>query len=213
MALSCIVFDCDGVVLESVDSKNRAFSKVCDEVAPDFTARFTAYAARNGGVSRVERFAWLVRERFGRDITPEETRTMCEKLTAYSFDAVLESPLVPGFLDVAESRLGKTPMYVASGTPHYELAEILTRRGLDRYFAGIFGSPPAKAALLTSILRSVGVDPRSAVMVGDSKVDADAALIAGAKFYGRGKFFASGPHPWGEDLAGLAAFLEAVESE
>lgn len=208
MALSCIIFDCDGIIMESVDAKNTALARICNELDPAFTKLFTAYVELHGGMSRVEKFAWLIREMYGREITPEESRALCAKVPEYSLQAVLDSPLVPGFLDVAKRWRGRVPMYVASGTPHYELVEVLHKRGLDRYFTGICGTPPAKAALLINILREAGADPKHTVMVGDSKTDEDAALIAGTLFYGRGPFFADGRHPWGDDLTGLNEFLE-----
>ena len=213
MALECIIFDCDGVILESVDAKNQAFVRVCSDIDPAFCGLFQAFTELHGGMSRTEKFAWLIREIHGREITAEEMRGLCEKFVRYCREAVLASPLVPGFEDTAKRWLGKTPMYVASGTPHYELVEILEARGLDRYFAGILGTPPAKAALLVNILRDAGANPNATVMVGDSKTDADAALIAGTKFYGRGPFFAGKPCPNGPDLTGLNAFLERLALE
>lgn len=213
MALECLVFDCDGVILESVDVKNAAFARVCREIDPAYESLFAAYVALHGGVSRMEKFAWLIREIYGRDISPEELRAMGGKFIGYCREAVMETPLVPGFEAAAERWFGRVPLYVASGTPHYELTEILTRRGLARYFTGICGTPPAKAALLLNILRESGADPRRTVMVGDSKTDADAARIAGTLFYGRGPYFADSPYPHGPDLTRLNDFLEALATE
>lgn len=210
MNLSCVIFDCDGVILESMDAKNAAQAKICEEIAPEHVEAFAAYTAEHGGVSRFEKFAWLIRRAFNRDITPEESTRMGEKFTQYCLDAVLAAPLVPGFLETVQQWHGRTPMFVASGTPHYELVEILQKRGLDHYFAGICGTPPGKAALLTSIVREVGAPPATMVMVGDSKTDLDAAVIAGTRFYGRGSLFQNTPWPWGEDLFTLNKYLENI---
>ena len=213
MALECLIFDCDGIILESVDVKNAAFARICREIDPAYEKLFSAYVELHGGVSRVEKFMWLVREIHGREITAEELRTMGQNFVRYCRDAVMETPLVPGFEAVAERWLGRVPMYVASGAPQYELVEILTQRGLARYFVDICGTPPAKAALLLHILRASGADPAHTLMVGDSKTDSDAALVAGTKFYGRGPYFENGPHPCGPDLTGLNAFLETMAAK
>lgn len=213
MPLCCIIFDCDGVIIESMEAKNAAFARLCGEVAPALRDEFTAYVSLHGGVSRYEKFAWLIRRAFSRDITPKESASMSERFVRYSLESVLASPLVPGFLDTAERWFGRVPLYVASGTPHHELAEVLKQKDLARYFRGILGTPPAKAALLRNILRAAQCAPEHAVMVGDSKTDEDAALINGTKFYGRGKRFASGRRPWGMDLTGLNAYLETLVAE
>lgn len=210
MALACVIFDCDGVIIESADVKAGAFAAVCRETAPALVDEFVAYVTLHGGVSRFEKFAWLVRKAHGREITPEESAAMGEAFHRACYQAVIQTPLVPGFLDTAERWHTRVPLYVASGTPHYELVEVLENRGLARYFAGICGTPPAKAALLANILRGADCPPDQAVMVGDSKTDADAALINGTKFYGRGAYFADSGHPWGRDLTGLNQHLETL---
>lgn len=213
MPLSCIVFDCDGIILENVNVKTTAFGKVCDEFAPDHTQAFIDYVALHGGVSRFEKFAWLVERAEHRAITEDESRSMGEKLHQYCIEGVLAAPLVPGFLETAERWLGKVPMYVASGTPHYELVEVIERHNLTKYFAGVLGTPPAKASLLLSCVRDARAKPEETVMVGDSKTDLEAALIVGTKFYGRGAYFEGKPYPYGHDLTALNAFLETIAAQ
>ena len=212
MALSCIVFDCDGIILESVDSKTAAFARISDEIAPRHTQLFIDYVTLHGGVSRFEKFAWLVRQAFDRAITTEESHDMGRKFIQYCMESVLASPLVPGFEDTVKRWHGRVPLYVASGTPQYELEEVLRQRDLARYFTGIYGTPPAKAALLLSAVRHAKVPPEETVMIGDSKTDMDAATIAGTLFYGRGEYFRDSHWPWANDLSGLNAYLEAVAS-
>lgn len=212
MALSCIVFDCDGIILESVDFKTAAFTRICDEIDPRYTDEFRDYTILHGGVSRFEKFAWLIRRALDREITPEESSMLGGKFVRYCLEAVQNSPLVPGFTDVAERWKGVVPLYVASGTPQRELDEVLRKRKLDHYFTGIFGTPPAKAALLTNAVRHAGADPKATLMIGDSKTDMDAALIAGTRFYGRGRYFEDTGWPWAEDLTGLNAYLERMAS-
>lgn len=212
MALSCIVFDCDGVILESVDAKTMAFARICDEIDSRHTDDFVAYTTLHGGVSRFEKFSWLIRRIHDRDITEAESAAMGEKFIRYCHESVRNSPLVPGFEETAKQWQDRVPLYVASGAPHYELGDILRRRGLDKYFAGIYGTPPAKAALLLNAVRDAGAAPTETVMIGDSKTDLDAALIVGTRFYGRGPYFKDKAYPWGNDLTGLNAFLESVAS-
>ena len=213
MALSCIVFDCDGIILESVDVKTAAYAAICRDVAPPYEGEFLEYVTLHGGVSRFEKFEWLARKMFGRGITPEESSLFGEKFIQCCLDAVLAAPQVPGFKETAERWFGRVPMYVASGTPQYELEEVIRRHGLDHYFAGVFGTPPAKAALLAHAVRDSGGKPKQTVMIGDSKTDLDAAIIVGTRFYGRGQYFANGNYPWDDDLTGLNEYLERVAAD
>lgn len=45
----CIVFDCDGIILESVDAKNAAFGRICDEIDPAHTGAFFRNGPRPWG--------------------------------------------------------------------------------------------------------------------------------------------------------------------
>jgi len=212
MALSCIIFDCDGVILESVAVKTRAFARLAEPFGAEAADALVHFHEQHGGVSRYKKFEWLYREVLKRELGREELENLGRRFAEIVFEELCRCPLVPGVEDVLRRRFGQTPMYVCSGAPHEELNDILRRRGLHRYFTGIYGSPPGKAELLREILRLAGTDPASAVMVGDSTTDRDAAEAAGTQFYGRGEELQGGNFPWGEDLTGLNAWLDAAQS-
>ena len=207
MALSLIVFDCDGVLLESVDAKTQAFRKVAEPFGAEARDRLVLFHTLHGGVSRYEKFRWLYREVLGREITQPEMDALATKFVQYALDNVINAPFVPGALEVLKTWKGKVPMYVCSGTPQDELVSVFRERGLDSYFEGLRGTPPVKSILLKEILQESGVDPAEAVMVGDASTDREAAEINGTLFYGRGKTFEGSPYPWSEDLTGLNDWL------
>lgn len=208
MALSLLVFDCDGVILESVDAKTEAFARVAERYGPEARDRLALFHRLHGGVSRREKFAWLFREVLRKEITPPEMEELCDLFVRYALENVLNAPLVPGIMQVLQAWRGRVPMYVCSGTPTEELRTVLGRRSLAGYFDGICGTPPAKAERLAMIVREAGVDPADAVMVGDAGTDMQAAESAGTRFYGRGREFEGSGYPWGEDLTELNAWLD-----
>jgi len=210
MALSCIVFDCDGVILESVPVKTRAFARVAAPFGAKAVERLLMHHKAHGGVSRYTKFEWLYREVLGREITQDELEELGRRYAEIAFEEVCRCELVPGVEAVLKRWQGRVPMYICSGAPHEELNLILKGRGLDQYFAGIYGFPPAKAELLRGIIKRAGVDPATAVMVGDSVTDLDAAEAVGTLFYGRGGELQGGGFPWGEDLTRLNEWLEAL---
>jgi len=210
MALSCIVFDCDGVILESVPVKTRAFARIAEPFGAESVDKLVMYHKEHGGVSRYKKFEWLYRKVLGREITPEELAGLGRRFAEIAFEEVCRCDLVPGIEAVLKRWQGRVPMYVCSGAPHEELHVILQGRGLDQYFTGMYGSPPAKAELLRGIIDQARVDPATAVMIGDSVTDRDAAEIVGLLFYGRGGDLRGGNFPWGEDLTGLNEWLEAL---
>lgn len=210
MPLSCIVFDCDGVILESVNVKTEAFARVAEPFGADARHRLVAYHMEHGGVSRVKKIQWLFAEVLRRELPPALLDELVDRFAAYSLEGVLLSPMVPGALDAITRWHGRVPLYVCSGAPHDEVIRILTERGLARYFEAIYGSPPGKTDVLRRAVRTAGVPPAQTVMIGDAGTDLAAAEAVGTLFYGRGAAFAATPHPWGHDLTGLNAWLEGI---
>lgn len=213
MALECLVFDCDGVILESVPVKTLAFARMAEPYGDEARDRLLMYHKVHGGVSRYKKFEWFFKEVLGKEITPEELTVWGEKYAQLAFEEVCRCELVPGIQDVLDTWKGRLPMYVCSGAPHEELHVILKGRGLDGYFAGIWGSPPHKTILLQSIVRDNNFDPEKTLMVGDAPTDMQAAEAVGTHFYGRGDEVRGCFGGWGADLTGLNAWIADLVSQ
>lgn len=210
MALSLIVFDCDGVILESVDIKSHAFARIGAEHGQEASDRLVAHHLMYGGVSRFKKFEWFYREVLGRSVSPEELDALNEKFTRYAYEGVLHCRLVPGAREVLDRWKGRVPMYVASGAPQGELRQVLELRELSAYFDGIYGSPPGKGTLLRAIVEEAGVNSADAIMIGDASTDQYSAEGAKTRFYGRGECFRHSGYPWHEDLTRLNQYLEGL---
>ena len=207
--LEAVVFDCDGVILESADIKSEAFRQVGGLFGPEIQARLYEYHLRHTGVSRYEKFAWLYRTELGREITADESRRLGETFAGYCLKAVLAAPLVPGFEEaLAWFQSRGAALFVASGTPQAELETVIRARGLAGPFQAILGTPPAKSQLLARIITENGFDPGRVLMVGDGETDLRAARENGTLFFGRGIMFKDRDLPWADDLTGLTVWAE-----
>lgn len=208
--LKCLVFDCDGVLLDSVHIKARAFARLAEPYGAEARDRFVMYHALHGGVSRYRKFAWFFEEELGRPITPAESEAWGRKFAEYALDEVRSCPMIPGVLEVLRRWHGRLPMFVCSGAPREELELILAERNLTRFFNGIHGSPPAKDRLLAAI---VAGQPEllaaETLMIGDATTDRDAAETVGTRFYGVGEDLRGGPFPWSQDLRPLNDWIAA----
>lgn len=207
--LQCLAFDCDGVLLDSVPVKTRAFARIAEPYGPQARDRFVMYHTVHGGVSRYRKFEWFYREVLGREITPEESAELGRKFAGYALDEVRRCPLIAGAEEVLQRWHGVLPLYVCSGAPQEELDLVLRERGLTGYFSGVFGSPPAKAELLARAVAAAGVPPGACLMVGDAPTDRQAAESVGTLFYGVGPEMKGEDIPWGQDLTCLNEWIAA----
>ena len=205
--LSAVVFDCDGVLLESNAAKTLAFGRTVEAFGQEAMDKMTAYHKAHGGVSRVKKFQWFYRNIARQPLPDPLLDTLCQRFSDLCRSAVLSAPMVPGAQKSLEFLKGRVPLFVASGTPEKELEDILYQRGLSHYFEGVHGTPPEKEFLLERIIRTGGFNPSAVVMVGDASTDLKAARYCRTLFYGRGDAFSPENVPWGEDLTGLVDYL------
>ena len=207
MHFPLVVFDCDGVILESVNAKTEAFYRVGLNWGPEVAAKFKDYHLGHLGISRFVKFEWLFQEVLHEKLTPAMSEKLGQQFADICLEEVAAAPLVPGCLDCLNYLDGKSTLYIASGMPDEELKTILKARGLNKYFTAALGSPPGKAELLENIIFEEGVLPERTLMVGDANTDLNAAKTVGCAFFGRGAQFKDSGWPWHEDLTGLLEYL------
>lgn len=208
MALKCLVFDCDGVILDSVPVKTRAFARLVEPYGQEAVERMVDYHTTHGGVSRFLKFDWFFEEVLGKQITPEERLAWGKKFEELALDEVRKCPLMPGARETLQRWHGALPMYVCSGAPAIEVYALLEERGLISFFEDIACSPPEKAVLLGRVTHLAKVPPSQTLMIGDAATDREAAAANGTLFYGIGEAMASSLYPWSPDLKPLNAWIE-----
>lgn len=208
--IKAIVFDFDGVILQSVDIKTKAFEALFASEAPEDVARIVAHHLAHGGVSRFEKFRHAYREILKRPLSSEEEIALGRRFNVLVEEAVSVCPWVPGAREFLEARHKQLPLFVASGTPQEELTRIVERRNLKAYFRAVYGTPTKKDVILRSIAAGLRCGANDLLMVGDAMTDHDAARATGAAFVGVETPGSPNIFPKGvtvlPDLTGLAAF-------
>jgi phosphoglycolate phosphatase-like HAD superfamily hydrolase len=182
---SAIIFDCDGVLLDSNMLKNECFREAVSTLgfSQDVANRFAELQRRNFGVSRYRIF-----ERLYTDILqiPVDTQKCAALIAAYAelcAKRYSQAPLTDGAVEILHAMAQRVPLFVASGSDQTELRQIFTDRALDHWFINIFGSPSPKAELLCNIRDKLhGVAPREILMIGDAAADYESAAAAGLSF-------------------------------
>lgn len=207
-AIDVIVFDCDGVIIDSVPIKTQTFGRLFEDLGPEAVDYVTSYHLKHGGVSRYAKFEHYFQKFHGRAITEDESRALDARFNQLALEQLMATPVLPGVLEFLQAYQQTWPLYVASGAPDYELKVILNKMGLDGYFKGIFGSPTPKAQLLADIVAAEGAAPERVLMIGDSGTDLEAAEAVGTRFLGVGEFPA--PVACMPDLTGLYDHVQSL---
>ncbi|MEU1186622.1 HAD family hydrolase [Streptomyces sp. NPDC005859] len=186
MRYDLVIFDNDGVLVDSEPISNRLLAAYLTEIGHP-----TSYedSIRDYMGSAMHRIHDLVQERTGQRLPAEFDDTFHRRVFA-AFEQELEP--VAGAVDVlAKLAADGVPYCVASSGSHERIRVGHRKTGLDRWFeeARIFSSQdvgkgkPAPDLFLHAA-RRMGVAPERCVVVEDSPLGVRAAVAAGMDVYG-----------------------------
>lgn len=182
--LKAIIFDFDGIILESVDVKTWAFEKLFERY-PGHLLEILRYHMENGGVSRFIKFRYIYKSILRKPLTKDLFDRLCRRYSRLVYQRVVGAPFVPGALGLLKKYSKRCLLFVISGTPQKEMARIIKDKCLSGYFTEVFGSPGAKSLWTKRILKQYRLNPKETVFVGDAMSDYQAALANKILFVGR----------------------------
>ena len=185
VSIKAIIFDFDGVLVESVDVKTRAFARMFEDKGEEVVQKVTAFHLKNGGLSRVHKFKYYYKEILRCSLSEEKLEELCNIFSRLVIDEVINSIYVRGAREFLEKYHRTIDFYVASGTPEEEIREIVRCRGMVEFFKDVFGSPRQKGEIAKAILQENGYDSSDVIFIGDSITDLMGANGSGIRFIGR----------------------------
>lgn len=183
--IKAIVFDFDGVILESAKIKTEAFADVVKDYPKQQVEAFVAYHMTHMGISRHVKFKYFIEEILKQDYSEEVEKRLADRFFDIVFSRVMECPFVPGAKEFLERNHTKYDMYIASGTPEEELRKVVEGRNLYPYFKHIYGTPMKKEEIVKAICREYQHSREEMIFVGDASTDLRAAEHTGLPFIGR----------------------------
>lgn len=184
--IKAVIFDFDGVIVDSADIKTEAFAQLF-RAYPYRLTKIVDYHIKNSGISRYVKFRYIYENILGKNIDKKEEIALGEEFSRIVFEKVICAPLVPGAKDFFDANRGRRLFFIASGTPEEELRDIINTKGLTNYFKEVLGSPKTKVDIIYHILNKYHFCLNEIVYVGDADSDRIAAEKAGIYFIERKK--------------------------
>jgi HAD superfamily hydrolase (TIGR01549 family) len=185
MNWEAVIFDFDGVILDSVDVKTKAFAKMFREYGPEVEKRVVEYHLNNGGVSRFDKFRYYYEEILNKPVNEEIIKRLSKQFSNLVVDGILASPFIPGAKESLENLKKKEiPCYIVSATPYDEINLIVGKKELKGYFKEVHGSPRKKWEICREIITKENYNPQNCLFIGDAMSDYEAAQKNGICFLG-----------------------------
>ena len=181
--LKAIVFDFDGVIIESFDIKTQAFRELFKD--SEKVEKIVEYHKQNGGVSRYKKFKYIYSEILKQPLDDKTFNDLGERFSNLVVEEVKKCPYVPGAVEFIRRNSNKLRLFIASGTPEEELRAIVAARDITKYFRGIYGSPTIKSEILSGILNRENLDKKDVIFIGDTITDYNEAAKLGVPFMAR----------------------------
>ena len=182
-AIDMVVFDCDGVLLDTMPAKIEAFRSWVPAELEAFREPFMEIVMAGFGTARTHHI-----RRFYEDVVRQPVSDAFLAQEVARFTDICE-PLCASANWRAGSkefvlacREAGVPCLVLSGTPQAPLEEMLESTGAAKLFDQIVGSPPMKPESLLRMITESGLPAYRCVFVGDAEADRAAAAQVGAHF-------------------------------
>ena len=192
--IKAIIFDFDGVILNSVNLKTRAFETIYSKYDDYIRDKIKKYHLENGGLSRTKKFRYFEKVLLEKKlVTNQDINDLCNKFERLLSIKILKVPFIKGAYQFLRKNHQKYDLYISTGTPQKEINQIINKRKLNKYFVNIYGSPVNKNTHIKNILEKGNLKRKDVIFVGDAKNDYEAAKKSNIRFIGVGdnSFFAA----------------------
>jgi HAD superfamily hydrolase (TIGR01509 family) len=182
---ACVIFDCDGLLVDSESAWTRAEAVLYERHGIDFTLEHKHELLGTSGpvaIATLERHLGL---------TDGEGAALLEELNELALEEVRrEAEPLAGAIDLVQAlREAGVPVGVASNSPHILLDAALRSAGLQDAFDAVVSAQdvahgkPAPDVYLEAC-RRLGADPADSVALEDSPTGVAAARAAGMHVIG-----------------------------
>ncbi|MFX4284471.1 HAD family hydrolase [Aliarcobacter butzleri] len=180
-----IIFDFDGVILDSVPTKTEAFKKLFEDFPRNLVDKLIYYHKMNGGKSRYIKIKYFFNELLNKDISEQEILQYANKYSEITKEELTNPKyLIEDTVNFIKLNYREYNMHIASGADEMDLKYICNMLNLTKYFLSINGSPTVKSEIIKNILELNTYNKDETILIGDSINDYKSAKKNIIEFYG-----------------------------
>ena len=176
-----IIYDCDGVILDSMESNYIFYNRIMEFLGRSEIDRNNSDAKR---VLHTYSFNNVMEYFFAGDLRRDDAFQFAK--TIHYRDLMPFMKMEDGFVQALDQLKGQTSLAICTNRAT-SMEMIIEDFGLDGYFDYIMTAsqvtyPKPHPEPLLKVLKHFGVEPEEALFIGDGEVDMQAAQGAGVPF-------------------------------
>lgn len=180
-----LIFDFDGVLADSVKIKADAFADLYSPYGSEVVEQVVAHHLANGGMSRFEKFKYYHNVLLDKKINQIDMDRLDNQFSTIVMQKVIGCAEIPGAETFLQKHFLQHKCYINSATPQEEIRQIVSARGLQKYFVAVLGSPSSKSENIEKIRKNNSSIPTSSFLFfGDAVSDFEAAENHNVDFVG-----------------------------
>lgn len=184
MMIKHILFDFDGVIIDSMPIKSAGFRKIFEEYDSEAVQSLIDYHNYNGGLSRYVKIKYFFEEILG---IPYDEKDIMRYANHFSevVKEELNNPdhLISEVVQFIREHQKDFTFHIVSGADEKELKYLCEQLNISQYFKSIHGSPVHKNDLVKQVLADNNYLKAETILIGDSINDLEAAQVNEIGFY------------------------------
>lgn len=180
--IKVIVFDFDGVIIDSEVIKQDGYRLMFSDFGEDVPENILAYSReiQNNGISGRRNIIQSIMRFLKKN--DEDTDIYVRRYSDAVRSRLIKISISAEVRDVLQMLCEKYPLYINSLTPDNELILIVENIGVCSTFTQVLGSSNTKIENLKNICQREEVSPDEILFIGDSIGDENAAYEFGCNF-------------------------------
>lgn len=167
-----ILFDCDGVILNSNFLKIEAYRLTALEfgASEEDAMKLVNHHIEYTGISRNIKFSYFLEKILNKTVDEISMNFLLNQLN-YQVERLLENCEIATGLEALREKTKDSNWMIVSGGDQEEIIRLFTKKNLFKYFdAGIFGSPDSKEEIVIRELKK-STRQKPVLFIGDSRYD------------------------------------------
>jgi HAD superfamily hydrolase (TIGR01549 family) len=171
-----IIWDFDGVIVESNSIREKGFRAVLATYPDDEVEALLEFHRENGGLSRYVKFHYFFEEVRMENVNDKTIKIYAEKFSRIMKELMTNKEiLIEETVSFIKSNVEKYNFHIASGSDQEELRFLCAELGIADNFISIHGSPKPKNEIVKDLLKAMGYDLSKTLLIGDAINDYEAA--------------------------------------